>query len=94
MRLRNYLIQEQKLRLKINSPGNYSGELGRIYVNVWQTENKKYWGAEVTIGDYGDDDYEVENFHGGTKSELMGYVNHYIKKHSDAIKRKPKKTKV
>lgn len=80
MRLKNYLIQEQKLKLRRISPGNYDAEIGRIYVNAWQAEGKQYWGAEVTIGKYGDKDYEVETFKAGNKKELIGYIENFIKK--------------
>ena len=83
-----------KLKLKRNSPGNYTADIGRIYVSVWQSESKEFWGAQIQIGDYGDDDYEDENFHASTKKELIGYLEKYIKKHSDSIKRKPKKFRV
>lgn len=90
MRLKQYL-NEGKIRLKRYSPGNYAAEIGRIYVNVWQAESKDFWGAEVTIGEYGDDDFVEENIHASTKKELMGYVENYVKKNSAAIKRKPKR---
>jgi len=80
MRLLNYL-NEGKLRLKRNGPGNYSAESGRFYVSVWQTEGpNKYWGAEITLGKYGDDDYEVENTHAQTKRELLMYIDTIMKR--------------
>ena len=90
MRLKRYLT-ESKLRLKRNGPGNYYAEMGRIYVSVWQAENKQFWGANVTIGQYGDDDFEDQDFHASTKNELMGYLNNFVKKNQGAIKRTPKR---
>lgn len=93
MRLRQY-ITEAKIKLKRHGPGNYYAEVGRIYIDVWQTENKKYWGAEITIGDYGDDDYETENFQAITKKDLMMSIETYVKNNSRSINRKPKRTEI
>ena len=70
----------EAIRLKRYSPGNYEAQVGNIYIDVWQSENKSYWGAEVTIGKYGDSDYEVQEFHASTKKDLMKDINNYVKR--------------
>ncbi len=84
-----------KLRLKRISPGSYRAEIGRIDVSVYQATNKQYWSSTVTIGDYGDDDYnDGEIIQGQTKAEVIGYIENYIKKNLTSINRTPKKFKV
>ena len=92
MRFLEYITEARpvkftKLKLKRNGPGSYSADIGRIYVSVWQAESKQFWGAEVTIGKYGDDDFSEENMHASSKKELIGYIENHIKKNKDAINR-------
>jgi len=93
MKLKRYL-NESNIRLKRIGPGEYDAQMGRIDIRVYQAHGDRrsgYWSSTVTIGEYGDDDFEEQVFQGSTKAEVVEYISNFVKKKSGAIKRKPKR---
>lgn len=68
------------LKLKKSSKGYYTAQIGRIDVQIYKAELADYWSSTITVGKYGDDDWQEESIQGSTKKEVVMYVKKFIDK--------------
>jgi hypothetical protein len=74
-------ILNEKLRLKRVRPGRYEATIGRIRVEVYKAELADYWSSTITVGEYGDDDWQEESFQADTKGDLIKSIEQFIRNH-------------
>ena len=77
MKFKQY-INESKLRLKKIDKGQYEAQIGNIEIDVYKA--KDYWSSTVTVGKYGDNNWQEQIFQGNTKAEVMKDIQNYIRK--------------
>lgn len=71
-------IYEAKIRLKKIEAGHYDAKIGNIEISLYK--GKGYWSSTVTVGKYGDNNWQEQIFQGQTKSEVVRDIETFIRK--------------
>lgn len=66
------------LKFKRLYAGCYEATVGNVVIEIERTIDN-YWGATITRGNYGDDDWKVVDIQAERKKELVEYCNNAVK---------------